>query len=499
MSTIVPRWEWRTFASRTGGAERRLADLAVEPPSESDERYLLSPSDANVKVRDAHVDVKALEVVGAQGLERWRPTAHLAFPLSAGDVVEVSDALGTSDAALDRDAPTADDLIAALAEDGQGGVRAVAVHKRRLRCRVAGCMAEVCDVEVDGHARRTIAIESEDEVAVTAAIREVGLEGYVNVNYPRGLRSIVDDEPERFAVIDVGTNSVKFHLAEPSEDGAWRTVDDRAEVTRLGEGLAEAGTISDTALDRTAEAIAGMTEEARGAGAVAIVAVGTAGLRAARNADTAIQEIRRRTGVTVEVIPPEEEARLAYLAATAELDLPEAASVVFDTGGGSTQFTFGHGSAVDDRFSVPVGAARFTERFGLDGEASRERVDEALRAIAEELGTIREREEPEALIGMGGALTNMAAVAHELAAYDPTVVHGTVLDRAEVERQIEEYRTLDAESRRSIVGLQPSRAEVILAGACIVLTVLELLRRGSLTVSDRGLRHGLLRDRFGDG
>ena len=270
-------------------------------------------------------------------------------------------------------------------------------------------------------------------------------------------------------------------------------------MTRLGEGLAEAGTISDAALDRTAQAIAGMTEEARAAGAVAIVAVGTAALRAARNADTAIQEIRRRAGVSVEVIPPEEEARLAYLAAIAELSLPHAASVVFDTGGGSTEFTFGHGSTVDDRFSVPVGAARYAEKFGLDREVSPARVDEALRAIAEELATIRDREEPDALVGMGGALTNMAAVTHGLASYDPAVVHGTILDRAEVERQIEEYGTLDAEARRSIVGLQPSRAEVILAGACIVLTVMELLRRESLTVSDRGLRHGLVRDRFGDG
>ena len=187
-------------------------------------------------------------------------------------------------------------------------------------------MAEVCDLEVDGRARRTIAVESEDRAAVMAAIREIGLEGYGNVHYPRGLRSILDGEPERYAVIDVGTNSVKFHLAEPSDNGAWRTVNDRADVTRLGEGLAEAGTISDAALDRTAQAIAGMTEEARAAGAVAIVAVGTAALRAARNADTAIQEIRRRAGVSVEVIPPEEEARLAYLAAIAELSLPDAAS-----------------------------------------------------------------------------------------------------------------------------------------------------------------------------
>ena len=97
---------------------------------------------------------------------------------------------------------------------------------------------------------------------------------------------------------------------------------------------------------------------------------------------------------------------------------------------------------------------------------------------------------------MGGAVTNLAAVKHGLATYDPDVVQGTVLDRAEIDRQIELYRTRDADERREIVGLQPNRAEVILAGACIVRTVLAKLGRERLTVSDRGLRHGLLVERF---
>ena len=98
---------------------------------------------------------------------------------------------------------------------------------------------------------------------------------------------------------------------------------------------------------------------------------------------------------------------------------------------------------------------------------------------------------------MGGAITNITAVKHEMAVYDPTVVQGTVLDRAELDRQIELYRVLDADGRRSIVGLQPKRAEVILAGACIVRTVMDKLGQTSLTVSDRGLRHGVLAEQFG--
>ena len=101
-----------------------------------------------------------------------------------------------------------------------------------------------------------------------------------------------------------------------------------------------------------------------------------------------------------------------------------------------------------------------------------------------------------ALAAMGGAVTNLAAVKHQLASYDPEVVQGTVLDRAEIDRQIELYRSRDTEARRGIVGLQPKRAEIILAGACIVRTVMERLGKDFLTVSDRGLRHGVLAERF---
>jgi exopolyphosphatase/guanosine-5'-triphosphate,3'-diphosphate pyrophosphatase len=357
-------------------------------------------------------------------------------------------------------------------------------------------MAELSDVVVDGRPTRTIAVESTDAAAVVAAVRSLGLEGYRNTSYPVALQAILRDAPERFAVIDVGTNSVKFHVGERAGDG-WRAVVDRAELTRLGEGLEERGAIGPEAIDRTADAIAAMRDEAVANGAMAIVAVGTAGLRSAANGAEVVDAIAERTGVRIEVLPGEEEGRLAYLAVKAGVGLSEGTLVVFDTGGGSSQFTFGEGDRVDERFSVDVGAVRFTERFGLDGEVSDEVLGQARAAIAADLARISGRTPPDALVGMGGAITNITAVKHGLATYDPDVVQGTVLDRAEVDRQVELYRTRDAEARRSIVGLQPKRADVILAGALIVRAVMEELGQGSLTVSDRGLRHGLLAERFG--
>jgi exopolyphosphatase/guanosine-5'-triphosphate,3'-diphosphate pyrophosphatase len=208
--------------------------------------------------------------------------------------------------------------------------------------------------------------------------------------------------------------------------------------------------------------------------------------------------VQARTGVRIDVISGEEEARLAYVAATAGLgpQLTAGTIVVFDSGGGSSQFTFGHGDRVDERFSVDVGAVRITERYGLDGVTGPEALAAARAGIAADLAALAGRLRPDAIAGMGGAVTNLAAVKHGLATYVPEIVQGTVLDRDEIERQIALYAAFTADERRTIVGLQPNRAEVILAGACIVRTVLELLGRDELTVSDRGLRHGLIAERL---
>ena len=301
----------------------------------------------------------------------------------------------------------------------------------------------------------------------------------------------------RYAAIDVGTNSVKLHVGELLDDGRWQSVLDRSEITRLGEGLAGTGRLGEEPIRRTVAAIAELVSAARKEGAEAIVAVGTAGLRQAANADELLDAVREQAGVEIEVITGEEEARLSYLAATAVLDVGEGRLGVFETGGGSSQFTFGEGDRIDERFSLDLGAVPITERFGLDRAVDETKVVAAQEEIASELGTLAGRTALDVLVGIGGAITNLAGVQLGLERYEPGRVRGFVLGVAEVERQIELYRTRDAEERRSIRGLQPKRAEVILAGACIVRVVLARLGRDSLTVSDQGLRHGLLLERFG--
>jgi exopolyphosphatase/guanosine-5'-triphosphate,3'-diphosphate pyrophosphatase len=497
LAGIVPRWEWRTFGEQLGAAEAVLGALEPARVQDSDETYLLSlETDASVKVRDGLMDVKQLERVNEAGLEQWRPVMKASFPIAAGDVAALLSILGVPVPELARETYALDQLLDEVVRPSDS-LRAVDVHKHREHFTPGGSMAERTQLTSGSRSTGTIAVESEDPALVSATVRELGLESRPNVCLARGLKTLVGFEALRYAVIDVGTNSVKFDVGERRPTGAWRTIVDRAEITRLGEGLDRTGRLNPEPIARTVAAVAAMADEARREGAAAIAAVGTAGLRIAPNSDELVDAVRERCGVGIEIISGEDEARLAYRAATAGLNTGHGSLAVFDTGGGSSQFTFGHGRQVDEQFSVDVGAARFTERFGLDAAVSEDVLREALDAIGADLMRLEGRPAPEAVVGMGGAVTNLAAVRHELAEYDPEVVQGTVLDRSEIDRQIELYRTRGADERRAVVGLQPKRAEVILAGACIVRTVLEKLGAGSFTVSDRGLRHGLLVERFG--
>ena len=493
---IKPRWEWRTFGTRFARAEAVFAGLETKGVQETDEVYLLTEKGSNVKIRAGLLDVKVLQKVNESGLEQWMPVMKEGFPAGAATLRDVFNAMQVAPPDLKRDQYTFEQFLAELIEPTEA-VRAARVHKRRVRYVVGGCTSELSDVTVDGIKTRTIAVETEDAAAVVAAVESLGLSGYVNTNYSRGLAATLSGKPPRYAVLDVGTNSVKFHIAEAGADGKWKAVTDRAELTRLGEGLKEGGAITTEAAERTALAIKGMVDEAHEAGCIAIAAAGTAGLRMARNSADVLEIIRAKTGVKVEVVSGDEEGRLAYLAVLAGLPLATDSLVVFDTGGGSSQFTFGQGGQVSERFSVNVGAVRYTERYRLDGAVSGEVLREALKAIAADLSSIADRPRPETLVAMGGAVTNLTAVSYSMAKYDPDKIQGTVLARDEIDRQLELYRTTPLDKRAAIVGIQPKRADVILAGACIVRTVMELLGKHELTVSDRGLRHGLLVERFG--
>jgi exopolyphosphatase/guanosine-5'-triphosphate,3'-diphosphate pyrophosphatase len=189
MGGIVPRWEWRTFGTEFGAADEAVATLEPELTQESDETYLLSPgTDAAVKIRAGLMDVKELEHVDEAGLEQWRPAMKETFPLPRGEAERVCAALQVSAPPAGAGAYSLDEFLALLAAP-ERGVRAVAVHKRRLHYTLGGCMTEVTDVVAEGRRIRTIALESEDAQRVAATVQDLGLADRGNTSYPRWLKA----------------------------------------------------------------------------------------------------------------------------------------------------------------------------------------------------------------------------------------------------------------------------------------------------------------------
>ncbi|MBN2801247.1 MAG: Ppx/GppA family phosphatase [Deltaproteobacteria bacterium] len=298
-----------------------------------------------------------------------------------------------------------------------------------------------------------------------------------------------------FATLDVGSNSVLLYVVRVEGDKTEVLVD-RADLSRLGDGLRATGALGEVPMTRTVEALSGMVAEARGLGAEQIAAVGTMALRTATNADQFLARVEAATGVAIEVIPGEEEARLSYMAVRSGLPLTAQKVIVFDVGGGSTEFIYGDGDQIARRFSLDVGALRLTEEHLRSDPVSEEELIALRVALVEELAAV-EPEVADALVGMGGAITNMVAVGHELTEYDADVVQGAALTVAEVERQLELYRAMPVADRAKLPGLQPKRADTILAGAAVVRTVMSRTGMNTVLVSVRGIRHGLMLDRFG--
>ena len=301
----------------------------------------------------------------------------------------------------------------------------------------------------------------------------------------------------KYATIDVGSNSILLHIAEKDERGHWQAVIDRVEMTRLGEELQATGSLKPEAIDRTARALKDFIALVKKQGVAQVAAVGTMCLRVAKNAGDFLQKVKDECSLTIEVIPGEEEARLSYLAVKSGIGLSEGRLVIFDVGGGSTEFIFAKGEHIERKLSINIGAAGLTEKYLISNPVIKKELAMMLNVVQAAFADFELDGKPDTLIGIGGTMTTMGAVLHQLAVYEPDVIQGSVLSLAEIERQMELYRSKTIEERKFIVGLQPKRADVILAGVGIIYTILRKFSVDSATISDRGIRHGLMVDRFG--
>ncbi len=301
----------------------------------------------------------------------------------------------------------------------------------------------------------------------------------------------------RLAAIDIGTNSTKMTLADVSDDGALSVVAEQSDVTRLGEGVDASKRLNETAMSRTLDAIARFAEEARQQGAETVLGAGTSALRDAANGPDFIAQAKARADVDIQIITGDREAELAYAAvrSDATLNIPaDAFLLVFDIGGGSTELILGDAAGVGRHKSLDIGAVRLTERFLHSDPPTAYEMEQAAQYARAAFDTFLIPDTPPLVAGIGGTAVNIAAVTQGQAQPDPDALHGATLTHADVAAALDRFAHQPLAARREIPGLEPKRADVIVAGALILDCLLSYFHADRFTLSARGLRYGLLAD-----
>jgi exopolyphosphatase/guanosine-5'-triphosphate,3'-diphosphate pyrophosphatase len=267
-------------------------------------------------------------------------------------------------------------------------------------------------------------------------------------------------------------------------------------VTRLGEGQAGAGRLLPEPMRRTAATVAEFAGAARESGATSVRIVATSAVREAANREEFVARLEAETGERVEVVSGEDEARLTLKGVTSGLPGLGESFVLFDIGGGSTEFVLARGGEPAAAVSLKLGVVELQERWGEPGPVRWDRFAAMRESVERRLAA----EVPEAiagasaadLVGTAGTVTTLAALDLVLPAYDPARVHGHRITRPAVERQLARLGALDVAARGRVACLEPGRADVIIPGIAICLATMTRLRREHLVVSDRGLREGIL-------
>ncbi|MCG3119469.1 MAG: Exopolyphosphatase 2 [bacterium] len=306
---------------------------------------------------------------------------------------------------------------------------------------------------------------------------------------------------KRFACLDLGTNTFLLLIAEVGADRV-EPILDKETIVRLGKGVDAAGNLSASAMQRGIDCLQAYVALARQHGAEKIFAVGTSALRDAANRNEFIHAALAQAGVRIEIISGEKEARLAFAGALSNKTSLPGPIAVMDIGGGSTEVVVGEPNPLLSVLDTPlqarsadIGSVRLTERCIQNDPA----LPEEVMCIRQQTEAVMRATWPpgdlanvKTLIGTAGTITTLAAMAQRMQVYDPARIEGYTLTRQELGEIIITLRQRTLAERRQLPGLSPARADVILAGAIILETFLDLFTFPELLISERGLRYGVL-------
>ena len=303
----------------------------------------------------------------------------------------------------------------------------------------------------------------------------------------------------RAAVIDVGANSVKMIIGKMGEDGDLHILADFMRFARLGEGVGATGKLSQKAEERTLAAIGELLELANRHRVDTLRLVGTSALREANNRAELLARVRREFGMDLEVLSEKDEAGLSYAAVVLDPSFKKYQDQlwVIDIGGGSTELILGERGEVSSWQSLRLGAVRLTEQILKSDPPNREEVARAEKAAEAIIRLAAEGHRASRVAGVGGTVVSLALIWKGVPSAKTEEVHGVTMSYSNCRQMLDRLSSLSIAQRKTLVGLDPDRADIILAGAIILEQILSVLGARELLVSIRGLRHGVLYDLLG--
>jgi exopolyphosphatase/guanosine-5'-triphosphate,3'-diphosphate pyrophosphatase len=311
---------------------------------------------------------------------------------------------------------------------------------------------------------------------------------------------------QAYAAIDLGTNNCRLLIARPASEN-FVVIDAFSRVVRLGEGLAQTGRLSDTAMDRALGALKVCADKLRRRNVHLARSVATEACRRAVNGEEFIERVRRETGIRLDIISAQEEARLAVLGCHILLEDGIGPAMIFDIGGGSTELVLiepgGPVPRILDWQSVPWGVVSLTETVGeeqddADDEARQARYAKMRKVVADSFAEFAERvawyRAPDLrLLGTSGTVTTLASVHLGLAQYDRKMVDGLIVPSDSMRDISSRLAGMAPADRRKLPCIGQERADLVVAGCAILEAILDIWPAPRLGVADRGIREGILR------
>ena len=306
-----------------------------------------------------------------------------------------------------------------------------------------------------------------------------------------------------YGALDLGTNNCRLLIARPTEEG-FTVVDAFSRIVRLGEGLTQSGKLTQGAMDRAVSALGVCADKLRRRHVSLSRSVATEACRRAVNGRGFVERVRRETGIALEIISPQEEARLAVLGCHKLLEPGDGPALIFDIGGGSTELVLvEHGEEhprIRAWWSAPWGVVSLTEsegRAAIEGEdrvaaygRMRERV---LRSFAHFVEMLPEKLENVRLLGTSGTVTTLASVHLALPAYDRRLIDGLHVPVGDMRRISTMIAEMDFKERSGLPCIGAERADMVVAGCAILEAILDIWPAETLGIADRGIREGILR------